>query len=171
MPFKALKYVCCAVIPLSRSCKVFTHIFCLFLQENAIFLIKSAEYRRSSDCTHSEDRPGHSDSCFRQKENRCSENKTDTKAYHLSFGKSHNKLLFDVVQVFRNLYIMCHRSSNLVQGQCALNILLLIAPVRRMVKISAAVYPISIAICIITPSELELSDVTNVPILKPIHFT
>ena len=39
----------------------------------------------------------------------------------------------------------------------ALNTLLLIAPVRRMVKISAAVYPISIAICIITPSLLELS--------------
>lgn len=41
----------------------------------------------------------------------------------------------------------------------ALKQLLLIAPVRSIVKISAAVYPINIAICIIIPSELELSEV------------
>ncbi len=40
----------------------------------------------------------------------------------------------------------------------ALNTLLLIAPVRRIVKISAAVYPRSIPICRITPSELAFRE-------------
>ena len=44
----------CSVISLPWSCEVFTHILDLFLQEHAVFLVNTAENRRRSNRTHSE---------------------------------------------------------------------------------------------------------------------
>ena len=114
LSFDRNENVCCSVISLSRSCEVFTHELHLFLQEHPVFLVNAAEYRRCGDRTHSEDRSRHSDRRSCEKVHRRTKNKTDTEAYYLSFCKSHDELLFDVVQVLWDRYIMCHKTSDLV---------------------------------------------------------